>query len=311
MSKEAQQREIDIKNLRYYAQLFEAFHWDTPQAAWNVFMTTLNEIADRLAASAAESGSATVENPEELCSDCPPMGYPTDKTRCLPCPRRASLPSEGQPPAQRCGFMWSEEGTYSSCDRNSEHSDDRGHWSSVNGWYDGGHRIPPPKDIVIASEPAPSPQTTHVNWKDEVNYSHDLESPAVNVLKKVIKAIAPSPQSPEDFRAWYYTPTECGHILGNSVSTEDSDGVPDGGSQCLKCRVAELERTAPRETGWVAPVKALVDKLDVVIPKVDDIIALQTVRSGYQAYDGPNLTDELKAVRALLVAAAPEQKGAV
>lgn len=23
-----------------------------------------------------------------LCSDCPPIGYPTDKTRCLPCPRR-------------------------------------------------------------------------------------------------------------------------------------------------------------------------------------------------------------------------------
>lgn len=25
-----------------------------------------------------------------LCEDCPPVGYPTDKTRCLPCPRRTS-----------------------------------------------------------------------------------------------------------------------------------------------------------------------------------------------------------------------------
>lgn len=25
---------------------------------------------------------------DELCEDCPPLGYPTDKTRCLPCPRR-------------------------------------------------------------------------------------------------------------------------------------------------------------------------------------------------------------------------------
>lgn len=25
------------------------------------------------------------------CSDCPPVGYPTDETRCLPCPRRAAL----------------------------------------------------------------------------------------------------------------------------------------------------------------------------------------------------------------------------
>ncbi len=23
-----------------------------------------------------------------LCEDCPPVGYPTDKTRCTPCPRR-------------------------------------------------------------------------------------------------------------------------------------------------------------------------------------------------------------------------------
>ena len=23
-----------------------------------------------------------------LCDDCPPLGYPTDKTRCLECPRR-------------------------------------------------------------------------------------------------------------------------------------------------------------------------------------------------------------------------------
>lgn len=26
-----------------------------------------------------------------LCSDCPPVGYPTDKTRCTPCPRRTEL----------------------------------------------------------------------------------------------------------------------------------------------------------------------------------------------------------------------------
>lgn len=25
---------------------------------------------------------------DELCDDCPPKGYPTDKTRCKTCPRR-------------------------------------------------------------------------------------------------------------------------------------------------------------------------------------------------------------------------------
>ena len=28
------------------------------------------------------------EREAQLCSDCPPVGYPTDETRCEPCPRR-------------------------------------------------------------------------------------------------------------------------------------------------------------------------------------------------------------------------------
>lgn len=30
---------------------------------------------------------------ESLCDDCPPVGYETDRTRCMPCPRRASTMS--------------------------------------------------------------------------------------------------------------------------------------------------------------------------------------------------------------------------
>lgn len=26
-------------------------------------------------------------DPDRLCEDCPPVGYPTNKTRCLSCPR--------------------------------------------------------------------------------------------------------------------------------------------------------------------------------------------------------------------------------
>ena len=26
-----------------------------------------------------------------LCDDCPPIAYPTDKTRCTPCPRRVEM----------------------------------------------------------------------------------------------------------------------------------------------------------------------------------------------------------------------------
>ena len=40
----------------------------------------------------------------DLCDDCPPPDYPTDKTRCLPCPRRGDeleaprRPRRGRPP---------------------------------------------------------------------------------------------------------------------------------------------------------------------------------------------------------------------
>jgi hypothetical protein len=30
---------------------------------------------------------------DDLCDGCPPVGYPTDKTRCLPCPRRSTTPA--------------------------------------------------------------------------------------------------------------------------------------------------------------------------------------------------------------------------
>lgn len=36
---------------------------------------------------------------EALCSDCPPVGYPTDETRCTPCPRRTS----DEAPCTDCG----------------------------------------------------------------------------------------------------------------------------------------------------------------------------------------------------------------
>lgn len=29
-------------------------------------------------------------SPRLICSDCPPVGYPTDRTRCADCPRHAA-----------------------------------------------------------------------------------------------------------------------------------------------------------------------------------------------------------------------------
>ena len=47
---------------------------------------------------------ATVEqaiaalNSEQLCLDCPPVGYDTDRTRCFPCPRRDDALDRAPPP---------------------------------------------------------------------------------------------------------------------------------------------------------------------------------------------------------------------
>lgn len=32
---------------------------------------------------------------QDLCEDCPPIGYPTDETRCTPCPRRSQAKTKG------------------------------------------------------------------------------------------------------------------------------------------------------------------------------------------------------------------------
>jgi hypothetical protein len=38
----------------------------------------------------AAKAAVGITAPSTLCSDCPPVGYETDRTRCLPCPRRVS-----------------------------------------------------------------------------------------------------------------------------------------------------------------------------------------------------------------------------
>lgn len=42
------QREIDVRNLRFYAISFREHKWETAQISWTVFHQTLNEIADRI-----------------------------------------------------------------------------------------------------------------------------------------------------------------------------------------------------------------------------------------------------------------------
>lgn len=52
--------------------------------------------AQRAAIERAILSTITDESEGTLCSDCPRVGYPTDVTRCGPCPRRRSETSEAE-----------------------------------------------------------------------------------------------------------------------------------------------------------------------------------------------------------------------
>jgi hypothetical protein len=67
----------------------------------------------------------------------------------------------------------------------------------------------------------------------------------------------------------------------------------------LRERVADLEAAA----------KVLLDKLDVVLPKVDNAITLNTLRAGVQTYDGPQIGDDMKRLRELLETAPGRGQG--
>lgn len=51
-------------------------------------------LARRCRAALAAQPSGEGAETTALCENCPPVGYPTDKTRCTPCPRRAAQPQE-------------------------------------------------------------------------------------------------------------------------------------------------------------------------------------------------------------------------
>lgn len=57
----------------------------------------------------------------------------------------------------------------------------------------------------------------------------------------------------------------------------------------LDTRVATLRKAAV----------GLVDKLDVVMPLIDNYVVMHTLRTGHQ-YDGPTIEHELKTLKALL-----------
>ena len=56
----------------------------------NIDARSLGRIAATIRAQAARIEALTAL----ICSDCPPVDYPTDKTRCAPCPRRVGLQTE-------------------------------------------------------------------------------------------------------------------------------------------------------------------------------------------------------------------------
>jgi hypothetical protein len=55
------QAEIDVSNLRFYAEMFKQHEWSTVVIHWGVFEQTLREIAERLEAAELSRDSALAE----------------------------------------------------------------------------------------------------------------------------------------------------------------------------------------------------------------------------------------------------------
>ena len=71
---------------------------DNITVSWTATKEIMGKILARAALQPpAQEGVRMVRTaPTDLCEDCPPIGYPTDKTRCLPCPRRRVPMSDGE-----------------------------------------------------------------------------------------------------------------------------------------------------------------------------------------------------------------------
>jgi len=61
MKERKSQAEIDVSNLRFYAEMFKQHEWSTIVIHWGVFEQTLREIAERLEASETERDRLRVE----------------------------------------------------------------------------------------------------------------------------------------------------------------------------------------------------------------------------------------------------------
>jgi hypothetical protein len=66
------------EGIRYAIEAFYKKHYGTAKLVEIPYVVTENVYAF--------PGEA-LELPDNRCSDCPPIGYPTDKTRCYHCPR--------------------------------------------------------------------------------------------------------------------------------------------------------------------------------------------------------------------------------
>ena len=69
----------DLETLSRLAQLIAGWKTTTPAAEWSDFD---EDTRQRLV------GLQMRAEGMRKCEDCPPVGYPTDNTRCEPCPRR-------------------------------------------------------------------------------------------------------------------------------------------------------------------------------------------------------------------------------
>jgi hypothetical protein len=99
--------------LQRWAETFAAYI-NEKKGAGGYVLARLSDIKTFAAASAAPSAQ-TAETKAGECSDCPPLEYPTDETRCAPCPNRAPASPAPTREGACCVDLGKEECGYPDC----------------------------------------------------------------------------------------------------------------------------------------------------------------------------------------------------
>lgn len=149
-----------------------------------------------------------------LCSDCPPIGYPTDLTRCRPCPRRTAPVVPMTQDSARDG--WVEE-LLRDLERwsaaNMSEVGDKPHSDMPSRWYGRAQALENCAAYLRARAPIASPPHPDQQEESEPGLGWKLSAEASARIDETERANNPTALA--DFRMAGPSPDQQGELLGD------------------------------------------------------------------------------------------------